>query len=310
MKKTIASMICLMMILSLFAGCAQQTAAPAAEPAAQSAEPEAPAEQTAAPAEEATPSTSGEAGGKLAQIKEKGVITMATSPDFAPIEFIDPTKTGQESYVGSDVQLGYYIAEKLGVTLQIAAMDFSAVQAAVTTGDVDMAISGFAYTEERAQSMGLSDFYNAETEEGQGLLVLVEQKDQYTKAEDFNGKLIAAQNASLQYNLTAEQLPDAKIEVITNLNDAVMMLTSGKVDAVACSAEVAEGYAKNYSDVCLCDFYFDFADEGNVLAVTKGEDELLAAINEILAEVNEQGLYTQWKAEATELADSLGIEHE
>ena len=40
----------------------------------------------------------------------------------------------------------------------------------------------------------------------------------------------------------------------------------------------------------------------------KGEDELAAAVNGIIEEVNEKGYYGQWKEEAIALADSLGIE--
>ena len=58
----------------------------------------------------------------------------------------------------------------------------------------------------------------------------------------------------------------------------------------------------------MADFYFDYSSEGNVLAVTKGETELIEAINKILDEVNEKGLYKQWKDDATELAKSLGID--
>ena len=65
---------------------------------------------------------------------------------------------------------------------------------------------------------------------------------------------------------------------------------------------------ENYDASALCDFMFEWESEGNVAAVKKGEDELLEAVNEIIEEVNEQGLYLEWKAEATELAKSLGIE--
>ena len=42
--------------------------------------------------------------------------------------------------------------------------------------------------------------------------------------------------------------------------------------------------------------------------VPKGETDLIEAINEIIAEVNEKGLYKQWNDEATELAKSLGVD--
>lgn len=247
---------------------------------------------------------------RLADILAKGEITFATSPDFAPSEFIDPNKTGDDQYVGCDVELAKYIAEKLGVKLVIKPMDFGALQGAITQGKIDMAISGFAYTEERAENMQLSAFFNMETDDssGQGILVLKDKAADLAKAEDFAKKTIAAQNASLQYNLVTSQLPDAKVKLIANLNDAIMMLITGRVDAVAVDADNGAMFCANYDQLTMSDFYFDYSSEGNVLAVTKGEEALIAEINKIIAEVNELGLYEQWKADATELAKSLGID--
>ncbi len=247
--------------------------------------------------------------GRLADILDSGKITMATSPDFAPVEFIDLTKTGQESYVGSDISLAYYIANQLGVELVIEAMDFSAVQAAVTSGEVDMAISGFAYTEERAESMLLSDFYNVDDEGYQGILILKDDLGEFKTADDFSGKTVAVQTASLQYNLVTEQLPDdIVIEPISNLYDAVLMLINGKVDAIASASDTGEMICTNYDTLAMSDFQFEYTSEGNVLAVSKGEQALMDAINEILADVNEQDLYAGWTEEATALAEELGIE--
>ncbi len=247
---------------------------------------------------------------KLEKILAAGKITVATSPDFAPMEFVDPSKTGQESYVGCDLALARYIAEKLGVELVIEAMEFSAVQGAITTGKVDLAISGFAYTPERAESMELSDPYNVEERDAetyqQGILIKKADFDTYKTFADFAGKKVAAQNASLQYNLLTSQIPDAKPEIITSLNDAVLMLITGKVDAVAASRENGEAFAANYPDLCMSQVVFDQYSEGNVVAVTKGETALMEKINEIIAEVNELNLFPQWKEEATALATSLG----
>lgn len=248
---------------------------------------------------------------RLEKIQSAGEIHLATSPDFAPNEFIDDTKSGQDQYVGSDIELAKYIAEKLGVKLVIDAMDFAAVQAAVTTGTTDMAIAGFAYTAERAEAAQPSIFFNITEDEdnkNQGLLVLKENADQFTKAEDFAGKKVATQNASLQYQLTTTQLPDAKIELVADLGTAVVMLTSGKVDAVAVDADNGDLFCHNYDEVTMSDFYFEYSSEGNILLVPKGETDLIDAINAVLEEVNEQGLYAQWREEATELAKTLGLE--
>lgn len=78
---------------------------------------------------------------------------MALSPDFSPMEFVDSSKTGQEQYVGFDVSLAKFIAEELGVSLVIEPMSFDASQTAVYTASVPMSISGYSWTETRAETM-------------------------------------------------------------------------------------------------------------------------------------------------------------
>ena len=39
-----------------------------------------------------------EGNDRLAQIKEKGYIELCTEPYFAPFEYVDPTKTGDDQY--------------------------------------------------------------------------------------------------------------------------------------------------------------------------------------------------------------------
>ena len=58
--------------------------------------------------------------------EEKKVLTVALSPDFAPMEFIDTSKSGQDQYVGFDVTLAKFIADELGMDLEIKAMSFDA----------------------------------------------------------------------------------------------------------------------------------------------------------------------------------------
>ena len=250
----------------------------------------------------------GSSQNRLEKIKESGKLVLATSPDFAPLEFED-LSSGEAQYVGSDIELAKYIAEKLGVELEISAMDFSAVQAAIPSGQADIAISGFAKTEERAQNMELSTPFNITEDGGQTVLVAKGQGANYTAAEDFSGLQIGAQNGSLQYNLVSSQLPeDVEIVPVGSLNDGVLMLETGKIDALASDLSNAELLLESHDGIETTDFMFEYSSEGNVAAVKKGETELIEAVNEIIEEVNELGLYDQWKDEATELAKSLGLE--
>lgn len=256
----------------------------------------------------ATMSGCGSSQNRLEKIKESGKLVLATSPDFAPLEFED-LSSGEAQYVGSDIELAKYIAEKLGVELEISAMDFSAVQAAIPSGQADIAISGFARTEERAQNMELSTPFNITEDGGQTVLVLKGEGANYTTAEDFSGLQIGAQNGSLQYNLVSSQLPeDVEIVPVGSLNDGVLMLETGKIDALASDLSNAELLLESHDGIETTDFMFEYSSEGNVAAVKKGETELIEAVNEIIEEVNELGLYDQWKDEATELAKSLGLE--
>ena len=84
---------------------------------------------------------------RLAKVLKAGKFVIGTSPDFAPMEFKD-VSSGKTEFVGSDIELAKYIADKLGVELEIKAMEFSAIQQAVASGTIDAGISGFAYTEE------------------------------------------------------------------------------------------------------------------------------------------------------------------
>ena len=91
-------------------------------------------------------------GNRLNDILERGYIEIATEPYFAPNEFIDPTKSGDEAYVGSDIELANYIGESLGVEVRIKPMDFTSVLGSITTGKYDLAISALAYTPARAET--------------------------------------------------------------------------------------------------------------------------------------------------------------
>ena len=55
--------------------------------------------------------------GALKTVTE-GKLTVAISPDFAPTVFVDPSREGQDQYVGTDVSLIRFIADELGLELK------------------------------------------------------------------------------------------------------------------------------------------------------------------------------------------------
>ena len=243
----------------------------------------------------------------LEKIKADGVLTVALSPDFSPMEFVDASKSGQDQYVGFDVSLAKYIADYIGVDLSIEAMNFDACQTAVYTASVPMAISGFSWTEERAENYNISDYYYAgDNETEQVLLIRSADADKYKAAEDFAGLDVGAQNASLQMQLVTEQLTDANPITIGDIGTGVLELQNGNIEALAVAKGNASMIISSNPDLAICSWEFDVEAEyeANVVLVTKGEDELLAVVNEALAKAYADGLYGEWYNAAVELAKS------
>ena len=243
----------------------------------------------------------------LEKIKADGVLTVALSPDFSPMEFVDSSKTGQDQYVGFDITLAKYIAENLGVELVIEPMGFDASQTAVYTGSVPMSISGYSWTEDRAQNYELSDYYYAgENETRQALLIKKENADKYTSPEDLAGQDVGAQNASLQMQLVTEQLTGANPISIGDITVGVMELKSGNIEALAVAYGNAEMIVDANPDLVICTWEFDVKAEysANVIMMQKGETELLDAVNAILAQAKDSNLYDGWYKDAVELGKS------
>lgn len=247
---------------------------------------------------------------RLEQIMSNKQIKMVTSPDYAPYEFVDATKSGQDQYVGADIELGRYIAEKLGVELVIEAVDFNTVLGNMTLGKSDIAISGLGVTADRSEAMSFSIAYNLTESTCHGVVIRKEDESVFTDFASLSGKKVGAQNASLQHQYATAQITGATIETIAGLNDGILMLKSGKISALASSCDTAKQFIKTNPELILADYKFEYGieGEGTSIAVPKGEQELLDKVNEILKEVQELGLYEKWVEEGVALADALGIE--
>ena len=237
---------------------------------------------------------------------EQPVLKVALSPDFSPMEFVDTSKEGQEQFVGFDVTLAKHIAEKLNMKLEIEPMSFDACQVAVQMGTVDLGISGFSWTKDRAENYLISDYYIAgDNETEQVIIVPADKAGQYSKAEDFAGLKIGAQAASLQEMLCNEALPDdTSIVLFKDINVAVVALQTGKVDCVAVADGNADAIIANNQDIAKSGFQFDVDPkyENNVILLNQKDEELLKKVNEILADCMANDLYSGWYEEAKALA--------
>ena len=234
-------------------------------------------------------------------------LTIAISPDFAPMEFVDTSKTGQDQYVGFDVTLATYLAQELGMELELKPMSFDACQTAVQLGSVDMSISGFSWTAEREENYLLSDYYIAGDNETQQSVITVKAKEgTVTEAAGFAGWKVGAQAASLQEKLVQEALLHAGAEMVTykSIDDAVLALQTGKIDALAVAHGNGEAIISNNPDIAFTgyDFEVDPKYENNVILLNKNSTELLKKVNAALAKALAANLYDGWYEDAKALA--------
>lgn len=228
--------------------------------------------------------------------------TVATSPDFAPMEFVDLAKTGDDKYVGFDIILAKYLAKELNMKLVIKPMSFDACMAAVQNGTADAGISGFSYTAERAKNFNITDYYIAgENETEQVLITTKENAGKLTKAEDYTGLKVGAQGGSLQELLVNEQLGQyidgGEPALYTDLGLAVEALLTGKIDALAVAVGNGEAYIANNPDkLDFSGFKFVVSDlyKNNVILCKKGNDELTEKINAALEKALNANYYDTW----------------
>lgn len=251
---------------------------------------------------------------RLEEIKQRGYITVTTEPYFAPNEFIDPSKEGQEQYVGADMELAKYIADSLGVELQIVPLDFTSVLSSVSEGKYDLAISALAYSPARAESMNMSKgYYFDDDTEGYGMLCRVGDEDKYPDARSMKDAVIAVQAGSVQDSFVLSQIPEYKeIKYVDSMANAFLMVQEGKADLAACFIGNGRLYSEANPTVTIVNgfkFASDESTEGTRIGIKKGEDELTDAVNAAIDEVVESGIYAQWYDEYSEYARSLGLEN-
>ena len=245
----------------------------------------------------------------LEEIKAQGYIELCTEPYFAPYEFVDPSKTGDDQYVGVDIEIAKYIAEKIGVELRIVPLDFTAVLAGIADGKYDIAISAIAYSPSRAEAMRLSNVYKPNSG-GYGFLTRTEDVDKYTSVEDLKDAVVITQSGSVQESLYNQNVKACKeFKLVANMTDGYLAVAEGKADVCICSTESAQLYAEANGGLAIPDFRFEVDPNmnGTVVAMPlKGSESLLEVVNEAIAELNAQGKIDQWNEEYTAYAAELG----
>ena len=306
-KKFLAVTLSALMAASLAAcsgGQAETTAAETTAAAAESAESgeRSEAGETEARGERAE----AESAAAAVETVTEGKLTVATSPDFAPYEFYAIGEDGTPTLAGFDMALAQYIADYMGLELEVITVDFDGVLSELQTKSVDLGMAGLSPDPKRENIMNFSDIYYTG---GQSLVTVKANAETYNSFEAINKPdvSVGAQTGSIQLDLANTNSPDADIISLPKVTDIIAELLAGKLDAAYIETVVAESYQKNYPDLeIVMDVPYDVA--GSAIGVSKDNDALLAAVNEAIAAAIEDGSMDAFVAEANELASGQTYE--
>ena len=220
--------------------------------------------------------------------------------DFAPYEFYALDESGKPTLAGFDIALAQYIADFLGLTLEVIPMDFDGTLAELTNKKADIGMAGYSPDPAREKVMFFSDVYYTG---GQSFVTVKDKAAQFTSLTDANKAeyQIGAQIGSIQAKLAKEHTPDADIVELSKVTDIIAELLAGKLDGAFIETVPAQSYAVNYPELALV-LEVPYEADGSVIGVNKDNPALLAAVNLAVRSALEDGSMAKFVAEANELA--------
>lgn len=208
-------------------------------------------------------------------------LTMGTNASFPPYEFYEDQKI-----VGIDAEIAQAIADKLGMQLEIADMEFKAIIPAVTEGKIDFGMAGMTVTEERLQSVNFSETYATGIQ-----AIIVKEGSEITSVDDLY-KEGAAWKIGVQDSTTGDiyctdDFGEERVSKFPVGADAVEALKTGKVDCVIIDNEPAKAYVAANEGLKVLES--QYAVEDYAIAVALNNTELLDKINGALKELIADG---------------------
>ena len=240
---------------------------------------------------------------KLDQIKANGKLLVGTEAQYAPYEFKDL----DANFAGCDMWLAQQIADSLGVELEVVDMSFDGIIPAVKSGQVDIGIAAFTKTPERAEEIDFSDLYETSA---QFLVVKTGNADVYSTKEALAGQKVGAQKGTIQSQLIQSALPDSELFELEKYPALALEVQNGNIAGLVVDQAVGESLIATSNgglEVANFEFTAEEASFGKAAVIAKGNEDLVAAVNEVINKVTADGSYQKAYDEAVELAASMGL---
>ena len=218
-------------------------------------------------------------------IRERGVLRVGTAGDYQPMSYLDP-ETGK--YVGFDAELAEDLAAALGVDIEYVPTSWPTLTEDTLAGKFDLAICGITVTDARKEAALMSDGY---LENGKTVLCRAEDAGKYISLEAINRPEVRVMEnpGGLNEKFARENLPEATL-IIHDVNQEIPgLVAAGEADVMI--TEVMEaGYYTGKDQRLAAPLIHEPFTQGELgVLMPKGNEELLAYVNEFLAAEKESG---------------------
>lgn len=216
------------------------------------------------------------------------VLTMGTSADYFPFEYIDTAK-GDE-IVGFDVSIAKEVTKNLGYDLKIEDMEFGSLLGALSSGRVDFVMAGMTPTDERKKNADFTDIYFESKN-------LVMTKDKAITADDeLKGKKVGVQLGSIQEALAKDRYKDSEAVSLNKIPEIIQELNTGRIDALIIEDAVAVKYMDQDESLKTYEIKED-GPTGSAVAFKKGDkmrDEFNAELKKMIDNGDIDKLAEEW----------------
>ena len=232
----------------------------------------------------------------LQKIKDAGKIVVGMECAYAPYNWTTATATDTTVAIsngvagtyadGYDVQIAALIAEALGVTLEIKAIEWDGLIPALEAGEIDMIIAGMSPTEERKLSIDFSDTYF-----DSNLVMVVKKDGAYANADDiqdFSGANITGQLNTFHYGVIDQINGVNKSTALADFAALIQSLQSGAIDGYVCEKPGAVSAVASNPDFTYVEFSAENGfecdpAESSISVGIRKDSDLTAKINEAIA---------------------------
>jgi polar amino acid transport system substrate-binding protein len=173
-------------------------------------------------------------------VKKRGKLVVGTSADWPPYEYVENGKV-----VGIDIDIARRIAERLGVSLEVRDMKFSALIEAVKRGDVDIVIADMSITPDRERQVLFSIPYEADSS-----VVIARRGSQIKSVEDLKGRAVGVQVGTVEEEWAEKTLGNySKIVRYDKVYPyMVEALRKGDLDAIVVGGVVGKAIVSRFPE--------------------------------------------------------------